>query len=285
MNKKNCLFFGNCNMFCIQEILKTCDFIKKYNVFCFSTHIEKTKQEINKLFDELKHFSVIILQPHYSDSLYTINNIVSHTNDNCEIIILSVAYFNFYYPNLIYKKNNDGNICVEPSHYHDKLLIKLYEEHSENIMEKYLTQINDENFFEKEYLENLATESIIELEKREDTFINTIYICKRKYKFITLSNFIKNNYKNKLLFYSMNHPSYYLFEYICNEILTLLNLELLQNTFEKKDLLYMNDRGILYKSIQKCVNFDINTHTPSINKTSNINEIINMYLLEYQKQK
>jgi hypothetical protein len=81
----------------------------------------------------------------------------------------------------------------------------------------------------------------------------------------------------------MNHPSYYLFEYICNEILTILNLQDLHNTFEKIDLLYQNDRGILYKSIQQCVNFNINDYTPSINKSSNINEIINMYLTEYKK--
>lgn len=285
MEKKNCLFFGNCNMHCIQETLKTCDFIKYYNLFCYSTHLTHTEEEINKFFEELKHFSVIILQPHYSEPIYSIDNIVSHTNSDCHVIILSVAYFNFYYPNLIYKKNTKDEMCVLPSHYHDKLLIKLYNENNENIENSFLENINNENFFEKTYLENLANNSISELERRENIFINLKYICERNYKFITLSNFIKKNYKKKLLFYSMNHPTYYLFEYICNEILKILNLKKLQNTFEKIDLLYENDRGILYKSIQKCVNFNINEHKPSINNSSNINEIINMYITEYKKDK
>jgi hypothetical protein len=270
-------------MFCIQETLKTCDFIKYYNLFCYSTHLTHTEEEINKFFNDLKDYSVIILQPHYSDALYTIDNIVTHTNNECKIIILSVAYFNFYYPNLTYKEDKDNKIFELPSHYHDKLLIKLYDKNTENIEDVFLKNINDENFFEKTYLEDLANTSIKELENRENVFINAPYICERDYRYITLSTFIKNNYKKQLLFYSMNHPSYYLFEYICNEILTILNLQDLHNTFEKIDLLYQNDRGILYKSIQQCVNFNINDYTPSINKSSNINEIINMYLTEYKK--
>jgi len=282
MQKENCLFFGNCNMYCIKEILNTCKFKEYFNLFCYSTHLENSKEDKEKLFTELKHYSVIILQPHYTVEEYTIDKLVKYTNRNCKIIILSVAYFNFYYPNLTYAKNENNEMLSIPSHYHDKLLISLYNNKNNDIIETYVNCVKNKNYFDTEYLENLASESISELQKREHACMSTKYEHPRKYIFITLSTFIKNNYKKELLFYSVNHPTYFLFEYICNEILTILDLHNLCYTFQKKDLLYLNDRVILYKSIQNAVDFDIEKYSESINNNSNITDIVNMYLKEYE---
>ena len=79
------------------------------------------------------------------------------------------------------------------------------------------------------------------------------YICNNIH-FISTCNFIKNNYKNKLLFYSINNPTKYLIQYICEEILNFLNLqgENLENTINYHiDILSMEPRCLLYKCIQK----------------------------------
>jgi hypothetical protein len=41
---------------------------------------------------------------------------------------------------------------------------------------------------------------------------------------ICSSNFIENNYKDKLLFYSMNHPSKYIFHDIAEKLLDYLKI-------------------------------------------------------------
>jgi len=78
---------------------------------------------------------------------------------------------------------------------------------------------------------------------------------------IIASTFIKDNYKKKLLFYSVNHPTKYLLHYISIEILKKLgiNYNLINPNI---DPLYSNERCILYKCIENVIEFDINYHKP-----------------------
>ena len=288
--KQNCLFFGNCQMFVIKEILKTSEFNNYYNLFVFSSHLQQNEESLNKLYGELQHYSLIIIQPHYSNEEYTLNSIISKTNDKCKVIILPSSYFNGYYPNLTYALDEHRQIVRKPSDYHDKLIIDLYKEYKHgNITEKEIKEIftkhfEDINYISKEKLEESIEEGIVELQKREDKYINEKYKMNRDYSFIRISTFIKNNYKKKLLFYSMNHPSIHLFTYICNEILSILDMDYCVNKFSKLDLLD-NVRVPLYKCIKNVVNFDVDKHAFLINNKQNVNDLVKMYIEEYKNIK
>ena len=72
----------------------------------------------------------------------------------------------------------------------------------------------------------------------------------------------------------MNHPSKYIFQYISEEIINILQIK---NTidYDIDDLSCL--RCIIYKCIQKNVEFDISKHTPLICNETNINSITKIY--------
>ena len=80
----------------------------------------------------------------------------------------------------------------------------------------------------------------------------------------------------------MNHPTKYLFQYICKIILNELNFD---TTFINLnvDPLFHNERGILYKCIQNVVHFNINEYTPQLSKynLNDINQIVEKYYNTY----
>ena len=78
----------------------------------------------------------------------------------------------------------------------------------------------------------------------------------------------------------MNHPTKYLFQYICQEILKQLNLPLLI----RMDIDPLSKtKCILYQCIQKGVHFNINDYKPLIKNKTDLKEIIQLYYNAYKK--
>jgi hypothetical protein len=97
---------------------------------------------------------------------------------------------------------------------------------------------------------------------------------------ISTYDYIKNNYKDKLLFYSMNHPTKYVIQYICEEIIKILGLT---NTINYQIDILTNPKAILYQCIQKCVTFDIHTESPLTCEKINSKDITSFYYDTYQR--
>ena len=91
---------------------------------------------------------------------------------------------------------------------------------------------------------------------------------------------VKQNYKEKLLFYSMNHPTKYVIQFICEEIIKYLQIE---NTINYDIDLLSNTKCILYKCISKNINFDINNHNPLTLNNTDINKITQLYYDTYKE--
>jgi len=284
--KQKCLFFGNCQMHIIKEMIKQTIFNEIYDCDLFSSHID-TCDDLDKLYFKLNIYSFIAIQPHYNyknNSKYNISSIVKHVNTNCKIIIIPSCYFKFYYPFLTYCFTNNDLLKL-PVDYHDKNLIDLYNKNINNndiIKTEYKKLLYNEDLISKKDLRKMAKESIDELKTREKKFMSESYGTKMDYVYLIISDFIENNYKKKLLFYSMNHPTYYLFEYIANELLQILGLGQYINNFVFYDPLdYLHPP--LYKCIQKAVNFNISDFLPNINNLVDIDKITDMYLKDYDK--
>ena len=252
------LFYGNCQIGAISDIIKKT--VQNYSttlILCWIENIDK-----NYFTEKIKEADIIITQPinpNYRNADYLDTEfILKNAKSEAKIIIVPSLYFNFYYFDLTYKTLNNSELLRIPSDYHYNAIINNYDLNNNSIF----NQINDVNLKSKEELQNIALASIKELEKRENEMMsyNNLHKC----DIISVSNYINNNYKNTLLFYSMNHPTKYLFHFIAKKIIKILDIDDLNNY--NIDPLESNERGILYKCIQNVVNFDITKHAPRLCK-------------------
>ena len=254
MNK--IFFYGNCQITSLKTILSN-----NKETSLLTCWQDFKKEEFLNL---IKSSDVIITQPikkNYREKDYVHTEFVlENSNRDTKVIILPSLYFNFYYFDLTYKffkEGSDHRPLKDPSDYHYNSIIKSYNnnEKIESIFENY---IDNENLKSKEELQDIADKSIEELISREKEMLSYKEI--KDCSIITISDFIKNNYKKKLLFYSMNHPSKYVFHHIVDQIKTVLNVD---SDYEVDPL--RNDyRGILYRCMQKVVEFDIQNEKPKL---------------------
>lgn len=277
---KNLLLYGNCQVGTLNEIFKN-SFLdyKTQIVLCWMDNIDQ-----NDFLNKIKEADIIITQPIHKgyrnlDYLHT-EYVFENAKETAKIFVFPSLYLNFYYFDLSYKTLESGELLREPSDYHYTSLIKCFKENKE--INYYLDEfVNNNDFKNTIELENMAIDSINELTKRENEMeiYNEIKTC----KIIKCSNFIEKNYKDKLLFYSMNHPAKYNFHYIAEIILQDLNLENKINY--DIDPLFNHERGILYKALQKVVNFNIDEYLPRLHNYNlvNVTEIANKYYEIYKK--
>ena len=268
------LFYGNCQLY---ACLRTLNLSRGYNIF----HIECWKECINKFYftNIIRRCDIIITQSindNYRDVEYlSTMYIKKYKKPQCKLIIFDSCYFDFYYFDLTYKMfNND--ILHKPSDYHYNKMIECYIDGKS--IDYYITHFVDNlDLKSSEELETIANNSLNELNNR---FINNVekYSGNNVY-FISTYEYIKQNYKDKLLFHSMNHPSKYVIQYICEKIIDILQI---QNTINyDMDIVINNTKCILYKCISKNVNFDINNHHALTSNITDIHKITQLYYDTY----
>jgi len=271
----NILFYGNCQL---EGTLKkinlstnNCTYIE-----CFTTNCNEN--EFNNI---IKSSDVIITQPiddnYRNKHFLSTKSIIENSNINCKIIILQSLHFDFYYIDLRYLWSG-GNHLREPCDYHYDYLARCCKSGLD--LQYYLDNYYyNENLKSLEELENNANNAINELKNRFDESVIKYSHLKDNISFVPAYEYIKENYKDKLLFYSMNHPTKYLFDFHCEKILSILNLE---NTIDYSLDYLPNPRSIIYKCVQKAVNFNINECTPLTKNKNCVIEIFNLYTQVYR---
>jgi len=276
-NKINVLFYGNCQTYAIYKTLNLPNNFTPFHYQCFDTNI--SQEEFTSL---IKKSDIIITQPitdNYRNKPYLSTFfIIKNKKPDCKFIIFDSCHFDFYYFDLTYKKYNNQELNV-PSAYHYKKMIECYINgfSTEYYIDNYINNIDLKNY---EELEELANNSLNQLNAR---YINS----KNKYNgdnifIISTYEFIKNNYKDKLLFYSFNHPTKYLIQFICEKIINILNIK---NTIDYDIDPLDFVKCILYKCISKNVNFNIDKCTPFIlgYKDKDNYNITQLYYKTYKK--
>ena len=269
------LFYGNCQTGALHKIIDFDDSYEKIDIFCLYNY--KSKEEFRKL---IKKCCIIITQPindNYRDVDYLGTKfILDNALPTCQIIIFPSCFFDFYYPDLIYTKLNNSLLNI-PNPYHYENMINYYKEGIP--LEEYLKNcVDNYDFYSSSYLIKKSIESLKELEKREKKLKKNYYKENVFYVFIT--DFIKKNFTKKLLFYSMNHPTKYLFHYICEEIKKFIKIEIIID-YEKDPLDYT--RCMIYKSLQKILKFNIENYKPKLNKKNDNKSITEIYYRDYKK--
>jgi hypothetical protein len=272
----NILFYGNCQLY---AVLKTLNLSNNYNIFhieCFQEHIDE-----QYFTDIIKKCDVIITQSicdNYRNVDYLSTTYINHhKKSNCKLIIFDSCYFDFYYFDLTYKTFNNETLHV-PSDYHYNKMIECY--NNGYSPEYYINNfVNNLDLKSSEELETIAENSLKELYNR---YVNNTekYINNNNIYIISIYEYIKQNYKEKLLFYSMNHPTKYVIQFICEEIIKYLQIE--NNINYDIDLLN-GTKCILYKCISKNINFDINNHSVLTSNNTDINKITQLYYDTYKE--
>jgi hypothetical protein len=265
----NILFYGNCQAY---AVLKTLSLPSEYiihNVQCWTGVVDKIK-----FTNTIKKCNIIITQPiknNYRNVDYlSTDYIIKNASPKCKIIIFDSCYFDFYYPDLVCKQIN-GKSFDKPSVYQYNKMIESFK--NNYTVDEYLAKyVNNVNLKSKDELENLANKSLRDLKERYNSNIKNYK--KPNTHIISTHDYIKNNYKNKLLFYSMNHPTKYVIQNICEEITKFLKIK---NTINYTVDELAVTKCILYKCIQKNVHFDINNHIPLVSNKTNVKEITQAY--------
>jgi hypothetical protein len=259
----NILFYGNCQS---DAIARTFNFHTDniFNICCYNTDI--SKEDFTSLIGKC---NIIITQPILNDyrnvAYLSTSYIIENAKKDCKIIIFDSCWFHLYYFDHTVTPNKRKNLMV-PNPYHYNMMIEYYDKcYSE---EDFINNcVNNEELKTTAELEVIVKNSINELKLRYKDYTtrykgdNIYYIC--------TAEFIQNNYKENLLFYTPNHPSKYLIQFICKEILKIMQIEDKNIINYNYDKFYYSVRCILYKCIQKMVNFDITKHTAyTINHSS-----------------
>ena len=276
---KRVLFYGNCQPRNMSRLFKRSLRWYKTSIECHNTEMDEESFK-----SRIKKSDVIIMQPirdGYRDRDYlSTSYILENCRDDCKAIIFNVLYFTFYYPDALPHLNHEEDALGKPTPYHYTSLIESYNNglsvdgHIEQI-------INNENLMSTEDLEKIASEFLDDLREREERAVENYENLHNDITFLKASDYIENNYKEKLLFYTMNHPTGDLFQYICKKTLEALNLD--PNRINGTDPL-TSPRLILYKCIQKIVNFDISEHKPRLNRYTRVDSICKQYYEVYDEE-
>jgi len=141
--------------------------------------------------------------------------------------------------------------------------------------------VNNPHLQSKEMLDLLATSSLEELKVRYNGML--IHQSLNQHKNIiclSLHDFIKENYKKYLLFYTVNHPSKILVNYICEILVNLLGVN---NTIRYELDMFNNIRCLLYKCVQNAVHFDIGQYTPYLEGNETVERVCDLYYKIYSR--
>lgn len=279
---------GNCQSESIIYFLESNNnFKKEYELIKMPKMIHEIncEEDIKNMYNIIRNIDLIIIQPisiNYknNENLSTLN-ILNETREDCKIILFPSLYLDFYFLELTYLSYKGTDIIFnDPPHYHDRNIFELTKKYKDYdiVLKKFKEIYENNDKYSINDLENKFNNTINELIKRELHYKLFIPINKNeKSKIITSSEFIKTNFKEKLLFYSMNHPSKYLLQYISNEILNYLDI-IIEEYSPNLDPMYGCIPPI-YKYMEKFINFKTNDYKiiHIFQQINNIEDYVNIY--------
>ena len=254
------LFYGNCQM----NALMTVTGLKGQYISCYKTQI--TNYDFNSLIKQCDIIFTQMIKDDYHNKFYlSTSNVIKQTK-KCKIFICTNNYMKFYYFDSFTSKT-----MLKPNPYHYFSIIK-YRTDIQYIKNNI---INNIDFKKIEYLNEIVNNDIQQMISREN-------IIKKKYTnyniyYIFTSEFIKNNYKKELLFYTINHPTKYILQHMAKQISNTIKIKINYDI----DPLKNNVQQILYKSVQKLVDFNIDKY----NSNYDLNKYILSYVEKYNEEK
>jgi hypothetical protein len=196
--------------------LNACNLIKDTEVDDF----------IDNTVKKLDLFIYIPISDDYrNDYKFSSNFFLSQLRPDCIKISFPSLYFYVYDRQMTYLTDEQGNRVNVPHEYHDKILIKMFMTYrhlkNEEIYQKYIEFIHNSENFSKTELQEAAISNYKELKRRENLLVND----ERNNFVLRIADFINENYQNTRLFYSLNHPSRYIYLHLREQLFRYLQIE------------------------------------------------------------
>jgi hypothetical protein len=275
---KKILLYGNCQTTALTRKLRD------KNYFTQNIVAHRTRLLEAKFLKEIKSADIIITQPisdNFRNKEYlSTKYIIENKNEDTELIVFPSLHAGgvYYFDAADYFDRNDKRI-QKPSVIHYGSMIKYYV--GGKSVDEYINDVvSNVDFKSKDYLESYANERILELERRENEFIE-------KYSdvnFLRASSFVKENYKDNLLFFSQAHAQSHIYNYLLDEIKILLGDDNFSINYKSNPQLNQG-RNILYKCIEKIVNFEYKDISFISRKVHGARAITEHYYRTYDKHK
>lgn len=245
---KHYTVYGSCQAHALGLILNSNKFFKKHYKYhpvkgAWCATLAEIQNYNKTLFPTLDLF---IYQPiiNYEEPKTT-KYITSHClKPGCQTIIFPFLYFKGYYPQSTSVWDTTNDKAVGSYHpeclYHDKNLISAYLQPNFNL-DEFTKKINSLDFYDWNSTFNILTQSLNELRKREVNDYVGYYI--------KVADFIQHNFKSKLLFWTVNHPTKYLLQYVAKQVFNHLGVWI---NFDKRiDPLSSGDVFPIYNSVAR----------------------------------
>lgn len=271
--KKQCMFLGSCQMVFIQNQLRNFDpFSKKFDIINLPFQIYNANDDnINYIYNKLDDVDILFLQPvsdlyksqnqiKYEIGALSNKTIISKLKKKTKIIFIPVMYFDGYFPAIIrpgwFKESHLHNVDINlVKIYYNNKYVKKNDNYKMTIINDYFDLIYG-NMYSEDYIINKVNESINRLKKREEEIVEKNF-CKNSIhdlSVINVSDFIFNNFKKNILFITINHPSYYLYIFILNQIIDMFEINTI---YENKFRCHECDKIILYSAVKNVLKNDV----------------------------
>jgi len=264
---KKILFLGSCQVNVLREFFHQGKF--SFEVINQSKQVYNSNDEdIDYLYKILPEIDVLVLQPvggnykspdqkRHDTGALSSKNIISKVKKDCKVIFVPVMYYKGYIPQII----RPGLFKDSILHNIDINLLRIYYKHryenankdDSKIINDFINIVNDTNFYNTNLIQKTIDESLQSIKVREENIIKEHINNNDNIYLISVYESMKNNYKDKLLFRTINHPTKELYEYAFDELLNLLDLKI--NNVIKCDP-HSDDKTIIYSSVSKLLNFD-----------------------------
>jgi len=243
--KKKYSVYGNCQANPLGNVLQTnAEFAESWEFVPFpkpSFELRKGDwEDVEMLLSELDLF--ITQNVGESHGIFSSSNLASHLKANAKVIRIPNAYFSGYMPEVVYFRAGEPYV-TKFCDYHDANFLAFFMEDPVNAVQKTVKAATNRSHYSEEFVLDNAMTSISELKRREEE-------CD-----VFVSDYIEKNWRNDILFYSINHPRTVVLSHMASQILKLLNQSTgdVHDDYEYLDYtrppIYESVKGVLQKTI------------------------------------
>lgn len=220
-SKKKLLFVGNCQAGGLLELFSySTNFTNAFTWKVFPGVFAITPEEVTTLREELRTTDVFLFHPVQESYRNNIGvgskTLKSFLPQHAVCLSVSPTYWDAYNPELFYLRNPDGSHVTEQFDYHNRLIFKSFIEGLS--VKDTILRFSDPTVYAGSL--PVAMNSLEELKHREMSLD------------IKTESFIRRNFHEQRLFWTLNHPTNALLLHIADQIFSLLNVK---NDLQKKN--------------------------------------------------
>ena len=269
---KTILFYGNCQLGALRDIIKKSEFKMSF-IACHSTRLDE-----NRFLSKIQDADIIITQPisdNYREKPHlSTKYLVENVKPCTKIIVFPSMRGDFYYPDI--KRTIDTNGNDLGGHYRN--LINYYI--SGNTSDEFIRDVvNNIDFMTEEEINNYADYVIKSMVTKENEILERF----SEISLIRVSDYIKENWRETLLFFTVNHATKFIYHFLAEELKKKLTDDNIKINYKREP--QYGEASIIYSCLSKVLKFDIqDVSVWDKYNCKGTDEIVNLWFEIYNKE-